>query len=212
MSPEELWASKYAARFAEEKLKEDALREQAFLDLSAILCGEELRVMTPMDLFTLNGVGSPFVCAGEPTAGDVALFLWFLNVKNDGTNSWWNERRKMQTLRRISSLPFDETVRAIYAHVADIFHDAPAGGGDSKPLGTCFLVPLMLRVSKATHWGKAEILGTPLPQLFQILKAVRAEAEGADFVDIDVADRIKAEFLDELHARNQQPAHINGAN
>ncbi len=203
MSPEELWASKYAARFAEEKAAEEARREQAFLDLPALVCGEELRMMTPMDLLVLNGVRSPFVCPGEVSPGDVALFLWYMNVSNDGGHGWRNERRKKQMFRRIAVRPFDAAVKSIFEHVEDIFQDAPGVSGgerdERRPLGTCFLVPLTLGIAKATHWGRDEILRTPLPQLFQFMKALRADAQGNDFVDTAPSDRIRSDFLSELN-------------
>src|SRR5688500_13198570 len=106
MSPEELWASKYAARFAEEKDREEARRAQTFLDLPATVCGEDIRIMTPMDLLILNGIRSPFVCGGDPRPGDIAVFLWFLNTQNDKSDTWKNERRKAHMLRRIAVLKF----------------------------------------------------------------------------------------------------------
>jgi len=201
MSPDELWATKYAARHAEERAREEARREQAFLNLPHIVAHEPLRAMTPMDLLMLNGVESPFVCPGEPEAGDVALFFWALHSENDGRDSWRNKRAKKRLLRRLAPLPFEQLVAACREYVDEVFQDAPigtVGNEERRPLGTCFLAPLVVSLATETGWSQDEILNTPLPRLFQYKKAMRARADGKDFTDHAPSDRITAEFLCEL--------------
>lgn len=205
MSPEELWVSKYAARFAQERLKEESHREEAFLSITHTLCGEELRMMNPMDFLILNGIESPFVCNQDVDAADVVIFLWHLNVQNDGSKSWFNELRRKKMIRRVAGLNFGEAVSQIFAFVDKAFQDAPrakAPKGDkiSKPIGTCFLVPLIMRIAKETGWGREEIMQTPLPQLFQFVKHLNAEALGSEFVDYSPSDEVTNEFLVDLNA------------
>lgn len=210
MSPEELWASKYAARFAEERAREESHREEAFLNITQTVCGEELRMMNPQDFLILNGIQSPFVCALEPDAADVVIFLWHLNALNDGSHSWFNERRRKKMLRRVAVLDFEKAVNDCRAFVDKAFQDAPrarerSGDSISKPIGTCFLVPLIMRIAKETGWSKDAIMTTPLPQLFQFIKHLQAEALGKEFIDYAPSDRITGEFLNDLNgclARN----------
>ena len=204
MSPEELWATKYAARFAEERAREESHREEAFLNVTMTVCGEELRMMTPQDFLILNGIESPFVCSRDIEATDVVLFLWHLNVKNDGSSSWFNRRRRRQMIKRIIGLQFGECIKQIQNYTDKAFQDAPRASEEkgeriSKPLGTCFLVPLIMRIAKETGWSKDEIMRTPMPQLFQFVKHLNAEALGKDFVDFSPSDRVTNEFLVDLN-------------
>lgn len=203
VSPEQLWADKYAARFAEERAAEEARREESFLDLPKTVCGEEVRQITPADLLVLHGVGNAFVCGGEPDAGHIGVFVWWLSVQNDGSESWANTRRKNRLMRRLRRYDFDEAVFEIQAYVLGCFLDAPGGGNQDgfRPIGTCFLAPLVTSVAVETGWSQKEILQTPLARLFQYLKAIRARKMGKEFVDSAPSDRITSEFLSEL---NQQ--------
>lgn len=203
MAPNELWEKKYGPRFAELRAQEEARREQAFLSVPITICGEELRPMTARDLLILNGIDSPFVCPGEVGAVELAMFLWILNVQNDGTQSWWNLRRRKKMFRRIAPRNFDASVEECRSYVDAIFQDAPKGSaqaGEKRPLGTCFLVPLVMRIAKDTGWDRDAILDTPLAQLFQYLKYIQAQAEGKDFNDWSPSDAITNEFLCELNA------------
>lgn len=205
MDAQELWAAKYAQRHAEERAREEARREQAFLDVPAIIAGEPLRMMTPRDLLLLNGADSPFVCTGEPEAGDVAMFFWVLHEDNDGTQSWLNRRRRAQMIKRLAPRSFDELVAALREYVDEVFQDAPAGDvgkEEKRPLGTCFLAPLVVSLALETGWSQNEILGTPLPRLFQYSKAIRARAQGKEFTDFSPSDRLTNEFLCELNRQN----------
>lgn len=204
MSPEELWQTKYAARFAQERALEESHREEAFLNITWTVCGEELRPMNPQDFLILNGIESPFVCAQEVEPADIVIFLWHLNALNDGSHSWLNERRRKKMIRRVAMLNFVDSTKACRQYVEKAFQDAPrartdAGDRISKPIGTCFLVPLIMRIAKETGWSKDEIMRTPLPQLFQFIKHLNAEAMGKDFVDYSPSDRITNEFLVDLN-------------
>jgi hypothetical protein len=203
MDAQELWATKYARLWSEERAKEDARREQAFLDLPIEVCGEPLRAMTPRDLLLLNGCESPFVCPAEPTAPDVALFLWALHIENDRADTWRTRRARKQMLLRIAPRNFEACVAACNDYVAEMFLDAPQGSVDRserRPLGTCFIAPLVINIALETGWSQSDIVGTSLPRLFQYSKAIRAREAGKDFTDFSPSDRFTDAFLCELNA------------
>lgn len=204
MAPDELWREKYAARFAESRAKEESRREQAFLTLPTSVCGEEIRPMTARDLLILNGIESPFVCPGEVEPVHLATFLWVLHAENDGTQGWRNLRRRDAMFRRLGPQNFDACVAGVREYVDGIFQDAPKGSaepGERRPLGTCFLVPLVMRIAKETGWDRNAILDTPLAELFQYLKYIAAREQGKDFNDWSPSDAITNEFLCELNTR-----------
>jgi len=201
MSPEELWATRYAQRHAEERAREEARREQAFLDLPMLVAGETLRPMTPRDLLLLNGIDSPFVCPGEVQPEHVAAFFWVLHTDNHGHDSWRQRRRKRSLLGRLAPQPFEFLVAEARDYIDEVFQDSPRGtvaSGERRPLGTCFLAPLVVNVALETGWSQHEILGTPLARLFQYMKAIRAREAGKEFTDTSPSDRLMDEFLCEL--------------
>lgn len=206
MNAEELWATKYAQRHADERAREEARREQAFLDLPIMICGEPCRAMTPLDLLLLNGAESPFVCPGIPEPGDVALFVWTLHTQNMRVDSWRNRRRRDTVIKRLAPRLFSEAVESCRDYVSEIFQDAPAGTAnheERRPLGTCFLAPLVVGLALETGWSQDDILSTPLPRIFQYTKAIRARKEGKEFTDVAPSDRLTNEFLCELNAQQK---------
>lgn len=205
MDAQELWATKFAKRFAEERAREESRREQAFLDLPILTAGEPLRLMTPRDLLLLNGAESPFVCPTGMTAAHVALFFWAMHERNDGTDSWRNRRRRAALIKRLAVQPFEFLVEAGREYCNEIFQDSPPSGesaDEKRPLGTCFLAPLIVSVALETGWSQSEIVGTPLPRLFQYMKAIRARQLGKEFTDFSPSDRFTNEFLCELNNQN----------
>lgn len=234
MDATELWATKYAQLHAEERAKEEARREQAFLDLPAKVCGEELRIMTAMDLLVLTGVDNAFVCGFDPRPGDVLVFLWFLSTDNNNPfgrpqsrlDAWANERRHKKLARRfaervkishsasqlfVSTPAFEADCKAIKEYVDEVFQDSRqgAGGEGRRPLGACFLAPLVVNLAEDTGWSEDAILSTPLPRLFQYLKAIRAKKEGKEFTDWAPSDRVTGQFLAELNHVNNPSSGLN---
>jgi hypothetical protein len=202
MDAQELWATKFAKRFAEERAREESRREQAFLDLPISTAGEPLRLMTPRDLLALNGAESPFVCPVEMSAAHVALFYWVMHENNDGTDGWRNRRRRDALIRRLAVQPFEYLAQCGKEYCDEIFQDSPPSGeshDEKRPLGTCFLAPLIVSLALETGWSQSEIVGTPLPRLFQYMKAIRARQLGKEFTDFSPSDRFTNEFLCELN-------------
>jgi hypothetical protein len=223
MSPEELWATKYAPLFAEEKAKEDARREEAFLDLPVTVCGEPIRVMTPMDLLVMNGIESPFVCYGRaPAAPDIAVFIWWHHEGNDHSEGYRMTWQKARMIRRLSKRynsedgdGFEQACDEVRDYIERIFQDAPPGSqdGERRPFGTCFLAPLLMRItSEAGAFDPASgkpFAHSPLTRLFQYLKTMRAKAQGNEFVDHAPSDRLMGLWLAEVNGRMNQPTGSN---
>lgn len=201
-TPESLWAGKYAALYAEEIEREEARREEAFLDLPRTVCGEQLRLMTPRDLLILNGVGNAFVCGGELEPWHAAMLVWHLNARNDGTRSIRNVVRREVLYSRLSRAAWADVLAGVNGYIDEIFQDAPiTTGTDRRPIGTCFLAPLVVRIATRTGWAQSEILDTPLPRLFQYLKAIKIEEHkgpGAA-MDFSPSDKLRDRFLTEMN-------------
>jgi hypothetical protein len=93
---------------------------------------------------------------------------------------------------------------AISGYIAIMFADAPGGRSDeSKPLGACWLAPIMVRLSSkigsidplnGTAWADV-----PMPRIWQYLKAVRAY-EDSKFKDFSPSDKILSDWQAEVNA------------
>lgn len=212
---QQLWADKYAARYAEAKYREDEAREAAFGDSEIHrVCGEPLRPMTPRDLLILQALGSPLVyAAGEVTAAHVLQFLWALHRENRGN---WLRRhyQRGRMIRRVayqrrSADPIGDAVVEIAGYIGTMYLDAPTGGGrsEARPLAACWIAPAMVKIASVLGsrdpydgraWGDV-----PMPRLWQYIKAIRAREAGKEFKDYSPSDRIMSEWLAETQ---QQPA------
>ena len=215
---QQLWADKYAARYAEAKFREDEAREAAFGDAEIHrVCGEPLRPMAPRDLLILQAIGSPLVYAGqEVTPAHVLQFLWALHAENRGH---WLRRayHRARMIRRVahtrrSADPVGDAILEVCAYIGTMYLDAPAAaasgeGGEriSRPLGACWIAPAMVRIAAdlgprdpfdGRPWGEV-----PMPRLWQYLKAIRARDLGDKFKDYSPSDRVMSEWL----AESQQP-------
>lgn len=204
-----LWAEKYAARFAEQKLAEDTAREQAFVDDVHDLLGERVRGMTPRDMLHLQVVSSPVVYGGaELTQAHVLQFLWAIHTENRGWFRGFRRRRMIKRiLRRYGAEVQAEQMSEIADYIQRMFLDAGGRSTDeSKPLGACWLAPIMVRLAKAigpvdplngTIWADV-----PLPRIWQYLKAVRFN-EDPKFKDCSPSDKLLSDWLAEVNETHQ---------
>ena len=201
-----LWAEKYAARFAAAKFSEDTAREQAFVDDIHVVYGERLRGLTAKDLLHLQVVESPIIYGQSiPKPSDIMLFLWALNVENQGAFRFWKRRRMMKRiLGRHSENPIEDALAAIGDYLVKMFIDAPGGNSDeSKPFGACWLAPIMVRLSSKI--GSVDPLDgrawadVPMPRIWQYIKAARA-AEEPKFKDYSPSDKILSDWQSEVNS------------
>src|SRR5689334_706017 len=70
--------------------REMDIRDAAFLNITADICGIPIRQMTPRDYLILDGLGSPILDGRIATASreDIVKFLWFLSPEYRH-GSWW---------------------------------------------------------------------------------------------------------------------------
>lgn len=208
-----LWETEYGPRMATMVAREQALREQAFVDWTSYILGESVRQMTLGDMFTLQGVGCPYVAGGAyPEPVDVLQFIWIMHEQNRGSalRKWWHRRRMIKRVatRKVGANPMEDWSNAINAYLDDVFLDAPRKGKDnSRPLGVCFMASLMVRLSNyigpidpASGKGWATV---PVARIFQYLKAINKNELGKDFKDFSPSDRIMSDWL---AATQKQPA------
>lgn len=197
-------------------------RAEAFCDAPDYVLGQEVRPLTPRTFSMLVAVGSHFVVGGRATEGDVRNYLWFHSPAwcHSGVNGW--ARSKARVLRpllcelaprRVRWLGFqldlDCYSAALALAIADIrrliddaFADCPAGRSGGAAIAT--VEAEMINVFAREYcWPMERTRNTPLRQLFQLLRCVRASHGD------DIGDRGEQEIL-AAHLRKRQAAILEG--
>lgn len=191
-------------------------RAAAFCDAPDYVLGQEVRPLTPRTFSMLLAVDCHFIVGGRATEGDVRNYLWFHSPDwcHSGVAGW--QRRKAQAIRpllrelaspirRAMGLPLDlaRYGAALALAVADVrrlveeaFADCPAGSGDGVAVAT-MEAQMVNTFAREYHWTAEQTRNTPLRQLFQLLRCLRA-SRGED-----VGDRGEQEILAAHIARKQ---------
>ena len=205
---QQLWADKYAARFAAARFAEDTAREQAFIDDTHVVYGERLRGMTPRDMLHLQIVGSPIIYGQrEIQPAHVLQFLWALHTKNKGPLKYFHRKRMIRrVLNRRTANPVTDALVAVSDYVGLMFLDAPGRSNtESKPIGACWLAPVMVRLSKAVGihdpLDGRDWADVPLPRIWQYLKAARI-SEDPKAKDYSPSDKILSEWQHDVNTQN----------
>jgi len=213
-----LWQEVYGPRWQAMHAREQALREQAFIDWESVVLGERIRQITLGDMLMLQGAGSPFIAGGAwPEASDALQFLWVLHSENRGCRlrRHW-ERSKM--IARVAAIASDDPLKtccdAINAYLDEVYQDAPRGGnGDSRPLGVCFMASILVRLGSelgpqdpATGNKWADV---PMARIFQYMKAINRSELGKEFKDFSPSDKVMSDWLEHTNRLAETTATRN---
>lgn len=193
-------------------------RAEAFCDAPDYVLGIEVRPLTPATFSMLLATGNAFICGGRPGELDVRNFIWlhsplFCHIGNRE----FSARRKV-ALRKLDvalcepwrrRLGLGATPKRYYTtllramtEIRGLIESAFADAGSpsarpSKPLATteAFFIH---EFAVAYHWTPDRTRHTPLCQIIQIHRCIRA-ARG-DEVSDDGEDNILADHLRKRHA------------
>lgn len=184
-----LWNTKYVPYLEAEIQRETAARSDAFAEgITFTCCDEELRLMTPGDLVQLDGMDNALVVGGrEPTYGDLAYFLWYLNKLNDPSTPIRTAYRKGKFTARLRNLlnqiGAEECYAEVYEYLDRIFIDLPPPKTtkpngepiEQKPPAVHCVAPLLVDVAAVLgpfDPMTGRTLGvTPIPRLIQYQRA-----------------------------------------
>jgi hypothetical protein len=188
-------------------------RAAAFVEGDDEVMGQTVRPLTPATYSLLMAHGSHFLCGGIATEGDVRNYLWFHSpIYADNRTPDWQWRKK-RTLRRatfefqqpwrkwIGQKPcphrYQATLNIAVANIRGLVEEAfadaaPASGKPGAPLAT-LEAQLVHEFATAYNWPPEKTRQTPLRQLFQLHRCIRA-ARGEDVKD-DGEQRILAMHL-----------------
>lgn len=175
--------------------QENEARDIAFLDVPEVVCGKPVRAMTVQDVIMLDGLASPFVCGGESLEPkDVVMFLWYLNPKRTGSRlAQWRFSFSCRNLK------FIESVLEVQEFVARMFMDAPASGDQTERLSYySWAASLVDKFASEYGWSDEKTLTTPLPRLFQLMKAMAKRNNPKTILRNNRSWKIRQQWLEEI--------------
>jgi hypothetical protein len=188
--------------------RERFIRDVAYLGIPEKIGNFKVKPMTLWHVLALRSVGSPFICGGKPTVDDATVFLWQLSLEYSPSNLRGKRRNEKACRRAWRGKPveFWETVIAIHEFIEEVYSESPChsstvGGKSyySECAGICD------SIGAAYGWDIEKTMNTPLKQVFQQLKILRARekaAAGKQPIMANPSDKIIGEMLAEETAKS----------
>lgn len=175
--------------------RENDVRDAAFLDLTANICGIEIRQMTARDLLILDGIDNPILSGGLPSPAQLAHFLWLLSPE-------YRERspfRRYLFARRVRKLPYIDAVKECIRYVDLTFQDSPGGSATMTRPFAGWCAHLIDGIAQGGYgWSEYSILNMPLKRTFQYLKCIRRRLD-PDYRPHNPSDKVFREGVLAVH-------------
>lgn len=167
-------------------------RDLAFLAPAITIARLPCLPLTPRMMLCLYLAKSPFLCGGTPGGEHVAQFLWIVSPQF----RLGDRAAAVAFARRIGQrVPYVATVRKIDAVVADALRDRPARSAGKGIAIASWVAALIHLFAFHYHWGKDEVLDTPIAQLLQLKRHIDRELNPNLPPFGGVADRVKGAWL-----------------
>lgn len=171
--------------------REQAVREQSYLDFNESICGIEVKPLTLRKMLLLSAAGSPFVVGGAVTPYHVgAFFLTMTDAK--GWSRW-------RLLRRIGLINGAKVIEAIQAFMDETYQDAPPSSRGESVSYYSFASGLVDCFAAEYGWTRDGVLDSPLKCLFQELKAI-VKRNNPKAIQFNPSDRVRGNWLKEQNA------------
>lgn len=124
---------------------QEKLREAAFLNLPASICGVEVRQLNARHMLLLFRTKSPFFCGGDIGPGDVAAFLWCVSPHYLPLTDPRGHDARRAFVARVATVPFLKAKRAIQRMIYFATLDRPPVNAKKarQPAATCFIGSLV---------------------------------------------------------------------
>ncbi len=165
-------------------------RDLAFAEVPEDICGIPVRPLDWLRFARLSIIGSPFVCGGEVTPGEVAAALWLLSP--DHSPSRW---RRWLFMRRIRRIPYLKLCEGLDRYFAEALEDAP--GGDATTCAPSYFSGLAAYVDCFAHeygWPTEQVMRLPRKQLWQLLRCIQSRHGKTTFFN-SKSDRVRGDWL-----------------
>ena len=171
--------------FREAVQRQTDLRDDAFLEFTAIICGIEIRQMTPHDFLILDAANSPFLSGNAIELSDIARFLWILSPEYR-PRAKWAQRRFGRVCRKINTV---EAALQIDKYLEVTFQDSPGSSGGNRVSFAGWCAHLINYISSEYGWTRDEIMSCPLRILYQLQRCIR-KSHDPDAILFNPSDEI----------------------
>lgn len=174
-------------------------RALAFLGQKERIAGIECNMLTPRLMEWLRALENPYIIGGEVKPAMMLQFLWIVSTE-------FQRGDKDEFIARVAVMDGNLIAEGIEAYIDRMFLDSP-DGKPSKPLFS-YAAGLAHEMAREPYrWDVERTLETPLPIIFQLIKA-KDKYEGGVVVN-KKSDRIIGDWLDEINARGKEANHGN---
>jgi hypothetical protein len=147
--------------------REEETREAPFLGIPFHIAGIPVPPLTLRQFLTLRLIGSPFLCGGNPTAADVAAFLYV--VTNQGGD-------KAEFAKGIAGADFLEACADIQAYKEEAFFDRGPSNGIETRVYWSEPADLVDLFGREYGWDLGTVMDTPIAVILQLLKKISHRA------------------------------------
>ncbi len=168
-------------------------RAFAFLGQQDTICGVPVHQMTPIHWEWFRATDNPFVCGGHVNSAHALHALWMLSVdfKADAAAT-------QEFTERHLTIDVESLYRDLDAYMVRMFLDAPYGK-EGLPYYSAAAGMVHGMAEAPYNWDTERTLRTPLPIIFQLLKA-KDRAAGIIVINRK-SDKVRGDWLD---VRQQQ--------
>jgi hypothetical protein len=184
--------------------RERDLRDAAFLDLPAQICGVPVRRLTLRDLLTLCSMGVPAMHGRIADPAQAAQTLWFLSVDFDPSD----RAARDAFIARVAGLPYLGLLVGIDTYLDEMLCDLPAasGSGAARVPTVSMIASVIDDIASEYGWDDEDILDKPVPRLAQYLRLIQRRHNPRAPLINRFSDRVRGDYLRGLAAAEPQPA------
>lgn len=179
--------------------REEFHRNTAFLGVTELIYGVEVKPLTLAHLCRLQCVGSPFLCGGEPSAEDVAVFLW-------AVSTGYKTRAPIKRYffaRGLRKLAFVEAVKGIQGYLDEAFLDGPNGGSAGySPSYWSGFASIVGALASEFHWSEQQIMDMPLKRVWQYLRIAQKRNNPKASFSNRISFKVRQDWLDASNSKN----------
>lgn len=147
--------------------REEQTREAPFLNIPFPIAGLSVPPLTLRQFLKLRLMGNPFVCGGDPTAGDVAAFLYVVTNQTG---------ERSEFARSIAGEDFLKACEDIQQYKEESFFDRGAITGAENRSYWSEPADLVDLFGREYGWDLATVMDTPIAVILQLTKVIGRRA------------------------------------
>lgn len=179
--------------------KEREARDLVFLGVGQSLCGLEVNPLTPIALLRLDAVENAFAVGVEPSAVDVAQFIWCVSPEYNPKARF----KRWSTVRKLRRVKLEDACREIDEYLKLSFMDAPARTNQAASSYTSWIASLVHRMASSYGWSQQQVLDCPFRALWQYIAHIRRD-ENPDLVGFNPSQAIVNRHFAEINRKAKE--------